>query len=230
MLQKITLQKIWPVLFGTTLWLNLSASAQAVPAATFQVPLKPGVAEPYCRDRGQQDLNRCATVWFATTDFMLQQVIEGYTAGLVAESVTTFAQVQKAWQALRDQHCTLAARPVAGGSLYPLVYNGCRARLTNDRVADLQQWAPTQRPDLIVFQTLEANEQKLVRELKPGTPQLAQYLLVAQQWEQYRAAHCQLEAGQTAQPNVGLTRSVSCQNRLAQLRSGQVEGLLGLGW
>lgn len=237
-LRKFGLQKLMTLLVGApTIGLAMGSlvtgNVPVLAKPTMAAALKPGVMEPYCRDRGQTDVNRCAATWFATADFMQQSVIEGYTNGLGPIAAAEFATVQQGWTVMRDQHCALAALPIAGGALYPSVYEGCRARLTNDRMADLQQWAPDQqRSDVLVFQLLEGNEKKLVRQLKPGTPQLTRYLAVAQQWEQYRTAHCKLEAGRTdlALPNVGLSRSVSCENRLAQGRSVQLEGLLGLGW
>jgi uncharacterized protein YecT (DUF1311 family) len=232
-LQKFVWRQLMMVLGATTIGLAMGGNVAVLAKPTVLAALKPGVMEPYCRDRGQTDVNRCAATWFATADFMQQSVIERYTNGLGPIAAAEFATVQQGWTVMRDQHCALAALPIAGGALYPSVYEGCRARLTNDRMADLQQWAPDQqRSDVLVFQLLEGNEQKLVRQLKPGTPQLTRYLAVATLWEQYRMAHCKLEAGRTdlARPNVGLSRLVSCENRLAQGRSAQLEGLLGLGW
>ena len=37
---------------------------------------------------------------------------------------------QRAWITLRDEHCTVMAFHMRGGSAEPMLYNGCRAAMT----------------------------------------------------------------------------------------------------
>ncbi|MBE9031114.1 DUF1311 domain-containing protein [filamentous cyanobacterium LEGE 11480] len=221
------LKRLIPLLIGTALLTGSSFAAQAKPV--FQLKPKPGVAQPYCVDKGQIFLNRCAANWYNTADFLRQQLVKDYTVGFDPETTAEFTAIQANWTAFRDEHCELAALQVKGGSLHPLVYNSCRAKLTNDRIADLQKWAPYQRPDLIVFQLLEGNEQKLLQKLKGGELYRKSETL----WRNYRDAHCQFERAQStdATPTgVFAAKPASCENRLAQLRSKQIEPLIDLDW
>lgn len=225
------LKYLIPIFIATApIAIALPAPAKSV----FQLPPKPGVAQPYCIDDGQISLNRCATNWFETADFLRDKVAQNATIGLSETEMVQFIAIQKTWLDLREEHCKLAALQLEGGSAYPMRFNLCRAQLTNDRIADLQKWAPTQRPDLIVFQLFEADEQHLVRELRQGTPQLAQYQASNDLWRQYRTNHCQFEQRQARaddQPaGIFTAKPISCENRLTQLRSRQIASLTGPGW
>ena len=47
-------------------------------------------------------------------------------------------QAQRAWLTFRDAQCTYEGYGEArGGSMEPMVYSGCRARLTRERIAQL---------------------------------------------------------------------------------------------
>jgi uncharacterized protein YecT (DUF1311 family) len=45
---------------------------------------------------------------------------------------------QRAWIQFRDAHCTYEGYEARGGSMEPMLYNGCRARLTNERISQLK--------------------------------------------------------------------------------------------
>ena len=45
---------------------------------------------------------------------------------------------QRAWLIFRDAHCTVEGYEARGGSMEPMVYNGCRARITRERTAQLR--------------------------------------------------------------------------------------------
>ena len=47
-------------------------------------------------------------------------------------------QAQRAWITFRDAHCTVEGyREARGGSMETMVYEGCRARLTEERIGQL---------------------------------------------------------------------------------------------
>jgi uncharacterized protein YecT (DUF1311 family) len=49
-------------------------------------------------------------------------------------------EAQRAWLVFRDAQCTVEGYEEArGGSMEPMVYSGCRARLTRERIAQLGQ-------------------------------------------------------------------------------------------
>jgi len=45
---------------------------------------------------------------------------------------------QRAWITLRDEHCAVWGYHMRGGSAEPLLYNGCRADMTRDRIEALR--------------------------------------------------------------------------------------------
>ena len=44
---------------------------------------------------------------------------------------------QRGWLRYRDGHCAALNAPHSGGSMWPMLYDGCRARLTSDRTDEL---------------------------------------------------------------------------------------------
>jgi uncharacterized protein YecT (DUF1311 family) len=49
-------------------------------------------------------------------------------------------EAQRAWIVFRDAHCTVEGYDQArGGSMEPMVYHGCRARLTRERTRQLEE-------------------------------------------------------------------------------------------
>jgi uncharacterized protein YecT (DUF1311 family) len=56
----------------------------------------------------------------------------------------TLRAAQRAWVAFRDAHCRLEGYGERGGSMEPMVYEMCRARLTRERTAQLR---PRPAPD-----------------------------------------------------------------------------------
>ena len=56
----------------------------------------------------------------------------------------TLREAQRAWVAFRDAHCRLEGYGERGGSMEPMVYETCRARLTRERTAQLR---PRPAPD-----------------------------------------------------------------------------------
>lgn len=73
-------------------------------------------------------------------DDALNGVYRDITRRLKDDAATTKLLVgaQKAWIQFRDAECTFANSDNAGGSIYPMVYNGCLTRLTKARTHDLQ--------------------------------------------------------------------------------------------
>ena len=114
-----------------------------------------------CRDpQNQHDMNACALIDFERADARLNAVWRETIAGARAadaeldrrydERATSEAVLraaQRAWIAFRDSHCTWQGYEEArGGSMEPMVYNGCRAALTRARIGELGGDAPEAEP------------------------------------------------------------------------------------
>ena len=92
-----------------------------------------------CPEQNQNGLNRCAEDAYKKTDEALNGVYRQMTQRLKDDPDTTklLVSAQKAWIAFRDAECTFANSANAGGSIYPMVYAGCLARLTKARTQEL---------------------------------------------------------------------------------------------
>ena len=99
--------------------------------------------------QNQTTMNRCAFLDFEEADLELNAI---WPAARKANA--TFAQylpeerkadanalleAQRAWIKFRDAHCASIAMPNAGGTIYPLIYNSCRAGVTRQRTEQLRQ-------------------------------------------------------------------------------------------
>jgi uncharacterized protein YecT (DUF1311 family) len=109
--------------------------------------------EPDCRDtQSQLAMNVCAGIDFEHADADLNRVYrEEIGAARLADreidrtsdqrptSEVVLREAQRAWLTFRDAHCRYEAYGEArGGSMEPMVYSGCRARLTRERIAQLR--------------------------------------------------------------------------------------------
>ena len=108
--------------------------------------------EPNCDDpQNQAEMNLCAALDFQAQDAELNRVwAEAIEAARQADREINrefdtrpteeemLRQSQRAWITFRDAHCTVEGyREARGGSMETMVYEGCRARLTEERIAQL---------------------------------------------------------------------------------------------
>ena len=108
--------------------------------------------EPDCRDpQSQLAMNVCAGIDFEHADADLNRVYrEEVAAAREADreidrssdqrptSEAVLREAQRAWVIFRDAHCRYEGYGEArGGTMEPMVYSGCRARLTRERIAQL---------------------------------------------------------------------------------------------
>jgi uncharacterized protein YecT (DUF1311 family) len=119
----------------------LLAAMQFVPNATT------------CADSGnlpQQMMNACAAWDFEQADAELNAtwpVALDYVRTHLSESSDwddrpsgeeRLRAAQQAWIILRDEHCGVWGYHMRGGTAEPLLYNGCRASMTRERIEDLR--------------------------------------------------------------------------------------------
>lgn len=121
-------------------------------ALALQGSLEVRFREHHCDDPElQMDMNACEAIAFERADAELNalwpQLIAGareadreinrdYDEGPTSEDV--LRQAQRAWVAFRDAHCTYQGHEARGGSMEPMIYHGCRAQLTRERIAQLR--------------------------------------------------------------------------------------------
>ena len=99
----------------------------------------------------QYEMNQCEAQDFARADAELNRLWRDVIAGARAadreinrdldnqppgEEVLRAAQ--RAWVTFRDAHCQYQSFEARGGSMQPMLYEGCRARLTEERIRQLR--------------------------------------------------------------------------------------------
>jgi uncharacterized protein YecT (DUF1311 family) len=108
--------------------------------------------EPNCEEaQNQAEMNRCAYLDFQEADRELNRIWPEILANARqadAEINREFDQeetseqvlraAQRAWITFRDAHCTYEGHEARGGSMESMLYNGCRATLTQQRIAQLR--------------------------------------------------------------------------------------------
>jgi uncharacterized protein YecT (DUF1311 family) len=122
-------------------------------ALALQGSLDARAREYNCRDpQTQLDMNMCAEVDFERADLELNAAWrEAITDARASDreidrrsdqrptQEAKLREAQRAWLIFRDAQCTVEGYEEArGGSMEPMIYGGCRARLTRERIAQLR--------------------------------------------------------------------------------------------
>ncbi|MCL1492111.1 MAG: DUF1311 domain-containing protein [Pseudanabaena sp. Salubria-1] len=201
-------------LHSLTIAIGLSCIAIApVSSETIANSKQFGVAPPACEGEAQLYLNICASRWAKTADFLRSLIYEEVYRRIPEARQSQLKAVEKTWNSYRDIHCQELSAPFREGSIYPLLYFSCRARVTNSRIADLQGTNISQI-------TSDLTTQRLAKLLKNE-----EMINSAGQrkWLQYQAQQCQFESlGSTE-----TSRSVKqCRDRLAEGRLLEIEAML----
>lgn len=88
----------------------------------------------------QQTMNRQAHEHWVRADKKLNEVYKKLVPTLSDSEKKNLIEAQQAWVRFRDSDARARAAENEGGSLYPLIYDGTRARTTEARTAELQDW------------------------------------------------------------------------------------------
>ena len=90
--------------------------------------------------QSQQEMNAEAAESFKKADKELNEVYAKVLANLDDQAKENLKKSQRAWVAWRDAEAAFRADAEArGGSMWPLVHEGIRSRLTKERVKSLKE-------------------------------------------------------------------------------------------
>ncbi|MCX7098248.1 MAG: DUF1311 domain-containing protein [Methylococcales bacterium] len=97
---------------------------------------------PGCNYSGNQsEMNACAQQDFEAADQELNRIYKALSDSLSKQDRAVLLKDQRNWLKKRDPLCKKEANDVAeGGSIWPLIFNGCRASDTKARIGRLKQW------------------------------------------------------------------------------------------
>ena len=99
--------------------------------------------------QNQSTMNRCAFLDFEAADIELNAIwpaarkanatFAEYLPENLKADEKALLEAQRAWIKFRDAHCASIALPNVGGTIYPLIYNSCRADVTRQRTEQLRE-------------------------------------------------------------------------------------------
>lgn len=95
-----------------------------------------------CNPEGKQSqLNACAENDFNNADRELNRVYQELISKLTSQKQASLRQEQRTWLKERAPNCRKEANAEAeGGSMWPMIFNFCRASATKERVQVLHKW------------------------------------------------------------------------------------------
>ena len=115
----------------------------AIPVATIASPISDFsvqvAQQPNCSNpQTQGEMNACAGIAYRNADRRLNQVYQQLLPKLSAARRQQLVTAQQAWIRFRDASCTFERSGFEGGTMAPMVQSNCLARVTEQRVKDLQ--------------------------------------------------------------------------------------------
>ena len=129
---------------NSTIWVKFAASLLLLTVA-FLLPSKASnilvqvAQQPNCKSpQTTRDMNFCSTQEFQAADRKLNQVYQQLQAQIRSRQKQRLTAAQATWIAFRDQNCDYAKGQFEGGSVAASTYGYCRARVTQERIKDLE--------------------------------------------------------------------------------------------
>ena len=90
----------------------------------------------------QSQMNACAVRDFENADRELNVIYKQLISSMPESKQNTLQSEQRAWLKGRDPMCQKDANDEAeGGSMWPMLYQSCRATSTQARIKQLKKWA-----------------------------------------------------------------------------------------
>lgn len=88
----------------------------------------------------QQQMNRCAEMFYQEEDKQLNQVYRELLPKLGESRRKKLIAAQQVWIKFRDASCDFERSAVEGGTLAPTIYYGCLGRNTQARTKELKRY------------------------------------------------------------------------------------------
>jgi len=96
-----------------------------------------GKKNPCDNAQTQVEMNDCAAKEYRAADQKLNKLYADLSSKLEPERLAKLKEAQRAWIKFRDADCEFRAYLNKGGTIYPMVYDGCMADNANNRVRQL---------------------------------------------------------------------------------------------
>jgi len=109
-----------------------------LPSKASNIPVQVA-QQPNCKiPQTTLDMNMCSSQKFQAADQKLNQVYQQLQAKISTKQKQRLTVAQRTWIKFRDENCDYAKGQFDGGSLAASTYGYCRARMTQERIKDLE--------------------------------------------------------------------------------------------
>jgi uncharacterized protein YecT (DUF1311 family) len=98
--------------------------------------------------RSQAELNECAARTAKASDASLAKFYADYIKRLSPDQVQLFQASTTDWLRYRESNCRFQSSGVAGGSVYPMIFDLCIAEQSEMRLRALRELSKCQEGDL----------------------------------------------------------------------------------
>ena len=131
---------------NSTIWTTLAASLLLLTAG-FLLPSKASntssqlAQQPNCKSpQTTLDMNLCSSQEFQAADKKLNQVYHQLQPKINSKQKQRLIVAQRSWLKFRDESCDYESGHFEGGSVASSIYVYCRARVTKERIKDLERY------------------------------------------------------------------------------------------
>ncbi len=126
---------VWTTLAASSLLLTAGFSLSSKASNTSsQLAQQPNCKSP----QTTLDMNMCSSQEFQAADKKLNQVYQQLLPKINSKQKQRLIVAQRSWLKFRDETCDYESGHFEGGSVAPSIYGYCRARVTKERVKDLE--------------------------------------------------------------------------------------------
>ncbi|MEG5059722.1 lysozyme inhibitor LprI family protein [Microcoleus sp. A2-C5] len=129
---------------NSTFWATFTTSSLLL-AAGFLLPSQASnnrlqiAQQPNCKSpQTTVDMTLCSTQEFKAADTKLNQLYQQILPIINSKQKQRLTTAQRTWVKFRDETCNYSAGHFEGGTLAPSVYISCKAKVTQQRVKDLE--------------------------------------------------------------------------------------------
>ncbi len=131
---------------NSTIWVKFAASLLLLtagfllPSKASNIPLQLA-QQPNCKSpQTTVEMNVCSSQEFEAADKKLNQLYQQLQAKISSRQKQRLTVAQRTWIKFRDENCDYAKGQFEGGSLAASTYGYCRARVTQERIKDLESY------------------------------------------------------------------------------------------
>jgi len=109
-----------------------------LPSKASNIPVQVA-QQPNCKSpQTTVEMNVCSSQEFEAADKKLNQLYQQLQAKISTKQKQRLMVAQRTWIKFRDENCDYAKGQFEGGSLAASTYGYCRARVTQERIKDLE--------------------------------------------------------------------------------------------